>query len=59
MGAAEETVAGRAGAGAADARDGEVGGLPADPDEPLDYQGNDGVPGTAEAGDRFAAAMSA
>ena len=32
---------------------------PADPDEPLYFRGNDGVPGTAEAGDRFAASVSA
>ena len=31
---------------------------PADPDEPLYFRGNDGVPG-AEAGDRFAASVSA
>jgi hypothetical protein len=59
VGAPGETVAGRPGAGAADARDGEVGGLPVDPDEPLYFQGSAGVPGTAEAGDRFAAALSA
>ena len=59
VGAPGETVAGAASAGAADARDGDVGGLPADPDEPLYFLGNDGVPGTAEAGDRFAAALSA
>jgi hypothetical protein len=59
VGAPGETVAGAVSAGAADARDGELGGLPADPDEPLYFQGNDGVPGTAEAGDRFAASVSA
>jgi hypothetical protein len=58
-GAPGETVAGAVSAGAADARDGDLGGLPADPDEPLYFQGNDGVPGTAEAGDLFAAALSA
>jgi len=59
VGAPGETVAGRAAAGAADARDGETGGLPADPDAPLYFQGSAGVPGTAEAGDGFAAALSA
>src|ERR671912_35392 len=59
VGAPGETVAGRAAAGAADARDGEDGGLPAGPDAPLYFQGSAGVPGTAEAGDRFAAALSA
>jgi hypothetical protein len=59
VGAPGETVAGATAAGAADARDGDVGGLPADPDEPLYFQGNDGVPGSAEAGDLFAAALSA
>jgi hypothetical protein len=54
-----ETVAGKANAGATDARDGGASGLPADPDEPLYYQGNAGVPGTAETGDQFAAALSA
>ena len=54
-----ETVAGKANAGATDARDGGASGLPADPDEPLDYQSNAGVPGTAETGDQFAAALSA
>lgn len=49
-------MAGKAAAGAADARDGGASGLPADPDEPLYYQGNAGVPGTAETGDQFAAA---
>lgn len=52
-------MAGKAAAGAADARDGGASGLPADPDEPLYYQGNAGVPGTAETGDQFAAALSA
>jgi FG-GAP repeat len=60
VGAPLETVNGRAGAGAVDARDGSSpSGLPADPDEPLYFQGNDGVPGTAEAGDLFAAALAA
>jgi len=59
VGAPGETVAGRAAAGAADARGGETGGLPADPDAPLYFQGSAGVPGTAEAGDGFAAALSA
>jgi FG-GAP repeat len=59
VGAPGETVAGRAAAGAADARDGGAGGLPADPDEPLYFQGNDGVPGTAETGDLFAASVAA
>jgi hypothetical protein len=59
IGAPGETVTGRTAAGAADARDGALLGLPADPDEPLYFQGNDGVPGTAETGDRFAAALSA
>ena len=59
VGAPGETVAGKAAAGAADARDGEDGGLPAGPDAPLYFQGSAGVPGTAEAGDRFAAALSA
>jgi len=54
-----ERVAGKATAGATDARDGGASGLPADPDEPLYYQGNAGVPGTAEAGDQFVAALSA
>ncbi len=55
-----ETVAGKAAAaGAADARDGGSSGLPADPDEPLYFQGSAGVPGTAETGDQFAAALSA
>jgi hypothetical protein len=59
VGAPGETVAGRAAAGAADARDGGAGGLPADPVEPLYFQGNDGVPGAAEAGDLFAASVAA
>jgi FG-GAP repeat len=59
VGAPGETVAGAILAGAADARDGAVSGLPAAADEPLYFQGNDGVPGTAEAGDLFAAALSA
>jgi FG-GAP repeat len=59
VGAPGETVAGAAAAGAADARDGGDGGLPAAADEPLYFQGNDGVPGTAEAGDLFAAALAA
>ena len=59
VGAPGETVAGRPDAGAADARDGDAGGLPADPDEPLYFQGNAGVPGTAETGDVFANALSA
>jgi hypothetical protein len=47
VGAPLETVAGRAGAGAVDARDGSSPfGLPAAADEPLYFQGNDGVPGT-------------
>jgi FG-GAP repeat protein len=43
----------------ADARDGELGGLPAGPDAPLYFQSSDGVPGSAEAGDLFAAALAA
>jgi FG-GAP repeat len=58
-GAPLETVGGALAAGAVDARDGADGGLPATADEPLYFQGNDGVPGTAEAGDLFAAALSA
>ena len=49
-------MAGKAAAGAADVRDGGSSGLPADPDEPLYFQGSAGVPGTAETGDQFAAA---
>jgi hypothetical protein len=52
-------VAGKADAGAGDARDGGSSGLPADPDEPLYFQGSAGVPGTAETGDQLAAALSA
>jgi hypothetical protein len=59
VGAPGETVAGAVLAGAVDARDGADGGLPAAPDAPLYFQGNAGVPGTAEAGDLFAAALSA
>ena len=59
VGAPGETVAGKGAAGAVDARDGADGGLPADPDEPLYFQGSAGVPGTAETGDQFAAALSA
>jgi hypothetical protein len=59
VGAPLETVAGRPSAGAVDARDGADGGLPAAPDEPLYFQGNDGVPGTAESGGLFAVALSA
>ena len=59
VGVPGETVAGKAAAGAADARDGGSSGLPADPDEPLYFQGSAGVPGTAETGDQFAAALSA
>ena len=59
VGAPGETVAGAAGAGAVDARSGEDDGLGPDPDGPLYFQGSAGVPGTAEAGDRFAAALSA
>jgi hypothetical protein len=59
VGAPGETVAGAVSAGAADARDGADSGLPSAADEPLYFQGNDGVPGTAEAGDQFAAAVSA
>ena len=44
---------------AVDARSGEDDGLGPDPDGPLYYQGSAGVPGTAETGDRFAAALSA
>jgi len=58
VGAPGETVAGKAAAGAADARDGGSSGLPADPDEPLYFQGSAAVPGTAETGDQFAAALS-
>jgi hypothetical protein len=46
-------------AGAADARDGDVGGLPPIPNAPLFFQGNDGVPGAPETGDLFAAALAA
>jgi hypothetical protein len=59
VGAPGETVAGAGAAGAADARDGELGGLPAGPDAPLYFQSSDGVPGSAEAGDLFAAALAA
>lgn len=44
---------------AVDARSGEDDGLGPDPDGSLYYQGSAGVPGTAETGDRFAAALSA
>ena len=59
VGAPGETVGGAVAAGAADARDGDVGGLPPIPNAPLFFQGNDGVPGTPETGDLFAAALAA
>jgi hypothetical protein len=59
VGAPLERVAGAIAAGAADARDGADSGLPAAPDEPLYFQGNAGVPGTAEAVDVFAQSVAA
>jgi hypothetical protein len=59
VGAPRETVGGVVAAGAADARDGDVGGHPPIPNAPLFFQGNDGVPGTPETGDLFAAALAA
>jgi hypothetical protein len=59
VGVPGENVGATADAGAADARDGGSSGLPADPDEPLYFQGSAGVPGTAETGDQLAAALSA
>jgi hypothetical protein len=59
VGAPGETVGGAVAAGAADARDGDVGGLPTIPDAPLYFQSNDGVPGNPETADLFAAALAA
>jgi hypothetical protein len=59
VGAPGETVGGAVAAGAADARDGAVGGLPPIPDAPLYFQSNDGVPGNPETADLFAAALAA
>jgi len=56
VGAPGETVGGAAAAGAVDVRSGSDGGLPAAP-APLFFQGG-GVPGTAEAGDLFAASLA-
>ena len=59
VGAPGDTVGGALAAGAADARDGDVGGLPSVPDAPLYFQSNDGVPGNPETADLFAAALAA
>jgi hypothetical protein len=59
VGAPGETVGGAVAAGAADARDGNIGGLEPFLTSPLFFQGNDGVPGSPETGDLFAAALAA
>jgi hypothetical protein len=59
VGAPGETVGGAVAAGAADARDGNVGGLEPFAHEPLYFQSNAGVPGSPETGDLFAAALAA
>ena len=59
VGAPGETVGAAVAAGAADTRDGNVGGLEPFPHEPLYFQSNAGVPGSPETGDLFAAALAA
>jgi hypothetical protein len=59
VGAPGETIAGAVLAGAADTRDGSIGGLEPILSSPLYFQSNQGVPGTPETGDLFAAALAA
>jgi hypothetical protein len=59
VGAPGETVGGAVAAGAADARDGNIGGLEPILTSPLFFQSNEGVPGSPETGDLFAVALAA
>jgi hypothetical protein len=59
VGAPGETVRGAVAAGAVDARDGNIGGLPPFLISPLFFQSNEGVPGNPETADLFAAALAA